>query len=461
MRKCLSFYGLLAVCLASTLACHNSDDYSPTAPQFQDSLTLMASADVVIADGTSTVDIIAKIDPRAEAGRRTVVLKTTAGTLVTSDSEGTGVTTGSMVKIAADAAGEAKAKLRSAAAAGTTAEITAQVEGVEGLIKRVYVTFVAPENGLILTASPTSLPADGFSLADLTARVELGDTPTARQVVFVTSIGSLVGAGTVADDGRQITVDVDSDGVALAQLKSNRTVGSAFIRAHVEGLIQIADELTIAFTPVVPDQILQLSSSRTTADADGASRIQIFANISPSLPTGERQVTFKSELGTFTNGMKDDMATADASNRATVTLVAPRIVGLDRVRAEVAGVTDDVTIDFVRALPDRILVDPGGTQLMAGFEFNSTVTATLVRVNSPGDVTEKTAVAFKVVDPATGSELPFTFTGVTLSNADGVATAVLTAGPSAFRGPARIEASVEGTAVVGSAVIQIVDPPPM
>lgn len=453
----------IALLLALTVvACHESKDYSPTAPEFQNSLTLTASSTSVIADGTSTVDLVVKIDPGAKADLRRIVLKTSAGTLITADAAGTATTTGSTVTVVVDTTGEARAKLRSSTDAGTRAEVTAQVENLASLIKRVFVDFIRVEDGLVLTAATSALPADGFSLADLSARVALGGDPAARKVVFITSIGTLVGAGSVAEDGRQLTVNVTSDGLARAQLKSEKTVGTAFVRAEVEGLPQISDALTVDFRPVDPEEILRLSAARATADADGASRIQIYADVSPSLPSGQRTVTFKSELGTFagTASLQTTMDTADAGNRATATLVAPLVVGLDRITAEVSGVSSHVGVDFVRAFPDQIVVDPGDTQLQASFADSTVVTATLVRVNLPGDVTLNTPVVFKAVDPATETDLRLTFTGNNLSMSGGKVMVTLTAGDTAYRGPARIDATVEGTGVVGSGVIQIVDPPP-
>src|SRR5690606_316617 len=124
---------------------------------------LEVEADEIVADGSSVPEIIARIDPRAVAERRTVKFTTTSGSIV-----GAADASPKEKELAA-VAGEARVELRSWLKDVYSTYYATVMEGTTLLASaRPTVRFTAAGAGsLTLSASPSSLPADGFSRARL------------------------------------------------------------------------------------------------------------------------------------------------------------------------------------------------------------------------------------------------------------------------------------------------------
>lgn len=314
---------------------------------------------------------------------------------------------------------------------------------------------------LQLTPATAEIPADGFSRVTLTAEIDPRAAADRRTVVFATTAGTFVGA--TEEGGKKLSVSADSAGRAQVELQSDRTVQTAVVTASVSAGTDVLalQRAEIRFVAVDPGTLVRISTSTTSAPADGATPVRVFADLPAGLPANQRTVTFTTTLGSFADAgsttPRTTTATADASNRATVDLLGPSDqIGQARVTATVAGATAQTFVDFTRALPDTIVVDPSKTELTAAATDSLTVTVTLLR--NIGQVTQGTPVVIRVLNPETGADLNFLVNGVEPSGAGGTTQATISAGGTTHRGPAIIEATVPGTSVRGRATILISDP---
>lgn len=216
-------------------------------------------------------------------------------------------------------------------------------------------------------------------------------------------------------------------------------------------------------SPVSPDRVLALLASAEAIPADGASQATITAQISPDAAPANRTIAFSTTAGSFAGASPPGTsitAQADVDGRAVVALQSGTQPATARVEASVGGFVRTLTVRFTAALPETIDVDPGTFALQAGFGNTTTVTATLRR-SGGGIATQGTEVRFTATTPA-GATVG-EFRAVTPSDAQGRATALYTAGDTAYRGPATIAARVTdpatGATVTGTATLEIVDPP--
>lgn len=317
--------------------------------------------------------------------------------------------------------------------------------------------------GLQLTPATAEIPADGISRVTLTAEIDPAAAADRRTVVFTTTAGTLVGA--TEEDGRKLGVPADSTGRARVELQSERSVRTAVVTASVSAGTEVlaVQRAEIRFVAADPGTLVRISTSEASAPADGATAVRVFADIAAGLPEGQRTVTFTTTLGSFaqaaTTAPKTATVTADASQRATVDLLGPiDQVGQARVTATVAGTTVQTFVDFFRALPNTIVVDPSKSELKATPSDSMTVMVTLLR--NVGSVTKGTPVEVRVLHPRSRANLNFLVNGVEPSGDGGVTQATVSAGNTTHRGLAIIEARIPGTNLRGEATIEISDPDP-
>lgn len=124
-----------------------------------------------------------------------------------------------------------------------------------------------PEDLVVLTVNPATIPADGASVSTLKARIPAGIDPNIRFVTFTTSAGTFVDGSIVSSD--PIDIDADTRGVATVQLRSTVQPGTAIVRAKSGSL---ADQETVNFGVALPEQVivstdlfmLQVSTADTT-----------------------------------------------------------------------------------------------------------------------------------------------------------------------------------------------------
>lgn len=422
---------------------HDPDDFSPTA--LSDTLIVAPTQKSITADGSSTTDIVATLSSDAALGRRTVKFTTTTGTFI-------GAPDGTPKELMVEAVkGEARVTLKSSTKVERALIDAKIMEGTVTLATaHTEVEFVAASLAAIqLTVSRDSLPADGFSRAELAAKIS-PDTPSDRRtVVFTASKGTLVnGSGTPST----VRVVAGRDNIAEATLVSSKSLETSIVEASLDGVIGAVDRVTVRFEAPTPADVIQLSTSVPEAPADGQTVIQVTARIAPELPQGDRTVTFTSTAGT----LLQTSATADASNRATVDLRADTKIVTAVLRATVSVVTADTTVRFVRALPDYIIVSPAASTLKRDGTQQVLITVDLRR--NVGTVTEGTVVKFSAVDQM-DKAVALLFRDVKPSNANQTATANVIAPADTPKGTVTIRAVVEegDKRIVGEEKITIID----
>lgn len=130
-----------------------------------------------------------------------------------------------------------------------------------------------PEDLLVLTVNPPTIPADGVSVAMLKARVPAGTREENRQVTFTTSAGTFVDGAIVSSD--PIIIEADVNGIAVVQLRSTVQVGFAIVRAKAGSLV---DQDTVSFGLALPEQIV-VSADRFVLQVSTADSTTVTATL--------------------------------------------------------------------------------------------------------------------------------------------------------------------------------------
>ncbi len=232
---------LLVVLLLAGGACTDLDS-----PAEQDSvLQVTISPRALPADGFSSAQVVAEIDPRSQERYRDITFSTTLGSFPAGTSSGART-----IVAAADANGRAVVVLRSVAQAGT-ATVTAEVRDGESVkaARSVDVPFeaVAVSSVVVLELGATSAPADGATVTNAIARVAAALPSEQRTVTFSTTAGTLAVSGSTSAQVRAGTDDLASVG-----LVSPRAVASAVVTASVNNLTA---RRTVEFTHAYPDAV--------------------------------------------------------------------------------------------------------------------------------------------------------------------------------------------------------------
>jgi hypothetical protein len=243
-------------------------------------------------------------------------------------------------------------------------------------------------------------------------------------------------------------------------LISSKDLETAIVTATLKDVPGATDSLTVRFDPPDTSTVISISTSKREVPADGATVIQVHADIASSIPEADRTVTFTTTEGTFVNSSTPTQTTdkADASNRATVDLKAGTEIVTAVLRATASVASAETTVQFVRAFPEAIQVDFGTAASLKG-DGTSSVTVKAKLLRDVGTVTDNTVVEFSAVDAATKAPVALLFRNVQRST-NGEATALVIAPTTTPRTTVTIQARVQredGTFVTGEANIAIVD----
>jgi hypothetical protein len=294
---------------------------------------------------------------------------------------------------------------------------------------------VAPDEVLLLTASPEAIPANGFSTSRVTARIT---TDVHRTVtISFTSAGGTLPSTT--------TLSPDSNGEASIFLTSETVPKTATVTAEVkEGTTVLASRtVTVRFDAASPDSLIRLSTSASQIEADGVSSIVVRAEVNPSI--SPRTVSFKTTDGSFVRDaspaeMSQDNVATGADGVAQVQLFAPKTAGTALVSATAGGFSASQTVSFVPALPDFISLSANPlTVSIANGPDAIEVVAKLSR--SKGTVSKNVRIEFIATNDATGDPIG-RFEQVTRSDDAETAKAQFVPGTSAATGLATITARV-------------------
>ena len=203
---------------------------------------------------------------------------------------------------------------------------------------------------ITLTASPTSIPADGFSSTIITATVTDSSgnlAPNGTSVTFTTDLGSFPW-------GTSFTGWTSGNtGIVTVSLIAGTTVGIATVICTSEGVTQSiivpitgsgGGTASITLTPVP-----------TCIPPDGFSSSLITAtlyNSSGSPVSVGTSVTFTTNFGSFSGGTTGSGWTSDDTGVVTVSLIAGTTSGTATVTATSNNVTQAVSVTFSASCPE-------------------------------------------------------------------------------------------------------------
>jgi adhesin/invasin len=326
---------------------------------------LSANPTSIAANGSSTSTITVQLrdslDNPLTTGGATVTLSTTAGALSGVTDNGNGTYT---------------ASLTSATTPGS-ATVSGTVNG-SSIDDTAVVMFTGPgpASGAtsLISASPTSIPADGSSTSTIT--VELRDasgtplTSGGDNVLLSTTAGTL---GSVSDNG---------NGTYTATLTASTTGGSATISGTVNGGA-ITDTAVVTFTGPGPPSgaTSQITASPTSIPANGTATSTITVELRDAsgtpLTTGGATVALSTTAGAL-SGVTDN-----GNGTYTATLTAPSSAGSATVSGTVnaSAISDTAVVTFTE-VPTRLEFVQQPTDEVAGAPITPAVTVRAV--NSGG-----------------------------------------------------------------------------
>lgn len=255
---------------------------------------------------------------------------------------------------------------------------------------------VAPDDVFVLTATPATISANGFSTSRITARI----APLANRVLTISFSNA---GGTLSSTAARTP---DGNGEAAVFLTSEAVPKTATVTADVKegNEVLVSRTVTVTFEPATADSVVRLIASATEIEADGASSVQLRAESNPAGPT--RSVSFTTTLGSFAMGAnppqlsQENVATA-ADGVALVQLFASSTPGTALVTATANAFSASRTITFKPALPDFMTLSAEPLQISRVSESNKTdLTAVLSR--AIGVVSGNTRVDFSIANDASG-----------------------------------------------------------
>jgi flagellar hook protein FlgE len=314
-----------------------------------------------------------------------------------------------------------------------------------------------PDSVLLLTVTPPSLPADGFTTGTIVAELDPRTLERYRDISFSTTLGSFVGGSSAKDV--TLVVAADSRGRATATLRSSTTAGTAVVTAEVRDgdVVKVSRVLEVPFERVPASNVLSINLDATEAPADGATVTNVVARIAASVVPTERTVTFSTTAGSLGSpNVRTLDVRVSTDDLAAVGLISPRETGVAVITATLNSVSVRAPIDFVAAGPDSAALSVSGSfRLAAAFTTKTILRLELFR--DTGTVTRGREAVFTATDNSTGREFGI-FNTVTPSDSSGVITAEFTPGNTLERGEAIIRAKVRGSNVSAQVTVEVVDP---
>ncbi|MGH9236567.1 MAG: hypothetical protein ACRD3G_00890 [Vicinamibacterales bacterium] len=341
----------LAIAFAGCGDWFQKEEFLPTSPSVTDALALSVAAPSVPANGFSTVAVTATITADAIAEKRTIVFETTAGTFA-----GTGTPEQTTIERAVDSTGNATVDLRSSRTV-ESARVTARVKDVAGLSRAVSVSFTAAAAGALITvsASNSTVPADGATVTPIIAEISATLPAARRAVTFTTTLGRFVGdPGDEEEEGKTSTV-VSADGGdrAVAYLRGPSSgVGTAFVTASVDAGPAVSATTSVRYVRAVPTQVLVTSNSATVHADFTSAPITVTATLVRDIgvPTEGTVVTFKAvDVNGVERGIFTKVQRSNAQGVATAEFSAGDFAALGpmTITATAEGVSGSTTVQVV------------------------------------------------------------------------------------------------------------------
>ena len=314
--------------------------------------------------------------------------------------------------------------------------------------KDAYQYNVNVSNVIKLMKSTDSIPANGISIITLRAIITDSADIGKKSITFTTTQGTFNNGSTT------ITVLSDTSGVANTYLKSSNFIGKVSLTAQVSNYL-IND--SVYFTSITNvDSAIILNTSASNTPADGQSIITLTAKISDTAAANGRSVTFNTNQGAFIGGTTNITVPANLNGFAIAYLKSSNYIGKIAITAQVTNYIVSDSVYFTIANPNFINVTIPQFSLIGSLTNSVTVTAQLLR--DTGTVSPSFNVMYKSLD-STNSRVIGNFINITLSNSNGISTALYSAIDSLYLGKVNISASVvvsPGDTIKGTSSLIIV-----
>jgi|GEM_PF-1044072 len=388
------------------------------------SITVGATPGSISADGISQSVITATLYAPGGAlmvTPTTVSFSTTAGDM---DNVLGGTQT---TFTATSSGGYASATLTSGTTSGT-ATVTASAGGRSGT---ATVSFTTVVTSVVVTATPSSLDADGISTSQIQATVrDANGTVDGEPISFsVTS-----GTGTVT-----ATATTSGGGIATATYTAGLAAGTDVVTAQAANGVSGTANITLTASVVGS---IQVTAGAPTIVANGSDQCLIVARVKDLSGADYRSVvavtftTTAGDMDSTTAGTQTTYTTNTSGGMATALLTSSTYVGTATVRATVGGVSGSTTVQFVPGAVAGIALTATPPNLTADGISTSTVRAFVT--DAQGNAMSGETISFFVTSGTGTLSAPTATTGL------GVATVTYTASNSA--GPETITAqSTNGT----------------
>ncbi|GIX47661.1 MAG: hypothetical protein KatS3mg131_1872 [Candidatus Tectimicrobiota bacterium] len=354
------------------------------------SISLVAGADTLVADGSSAVTLRATVSNAAGEGLPGVVVTftTTAGTL-------------SPASALTDASGVASVSLIAATNIGTATVIASAA----GFLASVTVQFVAGAPAtIVLTATP-STPALGEAVVVQATVTDAQGNPTPGETLTFALVVNASGGSLEALSG--VT---DANGRVAVTYTAGLTPGTDTVQAEATNGVTGAVSITVQESITVPEVAsISLVAGTDTLVADGVSATVIRATVRNAAGEGIPgiTVTFTTTAGTLSPAS----ALTDADGVASVSLIAATNIGTATVIASAAGFLASVTVQFVAGAPATIALTATPATVLVG----GTVVVQATVTDAQGNPVPGETLTFALVVNASGGSLE-ALSGVTDAN---------------------------------------------
>jgi adhesin/invasin len=317
---------------------------------------LVATPTTIVANGTASSTLVASVE---DANGNPVV-----GTTVT---WGTNLGTLSSASSNTDAAGKATVTLKgtvagsasitaTAVAGGTTTNVTLTADGTTAKV-------------IDLTATPTSITANGSSTSTLVATIsDANGNPVGSGAVvrWSTTSGYLAATSTVTD----------SDSKASVVLTSSTIAGTATVTAASAAGTANAQ---VTFTPdASAARVINLTATPSTITANGSDQSIIIATVEDAYGN-KMSPGVTVSWNTSEGSLSSSTTVTDAAGKARVTLTSGTAMGLANVTGTAAAGSSSTSVQFVADVASARVIALSGspTTIRANGSDISTFVATV------------------------------------------------------------------------------------
>jgi hypothetical protein len=162
--------------------------------------------------------------------------------------------------------------------------------------------------------------------------------------------------------------------------------------------------------------VISIDASPGELKANGVDMLKVVATLQGDTPDGQ-EVTFKTDSGKFaslptsgtSNKNPQEIKIKTAGRVAEAYLISSTEVKTAILSASVGDFITYTTVEFIRVLPESIMLTSDRITLDADGKSTANLTAILRPPDNIGIVSENTIIIFKATDNETGSEAPLLY----------------------------------------------------